>query len=607
MTSRLTTLDWVFVASYFIAMLWIGLAIHKRADASMRAFFTSDGNLPWWLVAASLVATSFAADTPLWITGLVRNYGVHAVWQFWTYFMGAGLAVFLFSRMWRRSGVITDNEILEMRYSGNGAAFIRGFNASWGALVMNVITIGWVTKAMQTILIETLGLSRDASGWALAGIVLVTLIYCAVSGLFGVVVTDAVQLLLALVGTLALAGYSVAAVGGPATLLTKLREMEGWSGHTLSIGPTIGNLSATPPGALSLWNFIALVGFAWLGLSYCQGYICQRMLACRDQTHASRAMLGYTLFYWGFLAWPWIIVALCSMILLGPEQMAGKNAEAAYPLMAMLYLPSGLRGVLFVALLAAYMSTVATLINFGSSYVVNDIYRRFIHRKATDSHYVVVSRVMTAGIAIAGALVAWGSESVIQLLQLTGVFGIGMVWIPALRWFWWRMTPWGEFIGFLVSVACVLVLVPFKWIDPIVASWLPLHGPDGALLSFATDWNYYGLRILVVMIPTTLAAILASLLSAPSRPEQLKNFISTLKPPRFAWGATARRLGVEYEPGEPLWWVLAGWASMSLCSAGLLYGLGWLFLGETVAGVVALMVCAGCLHLCLRLSGRAPE
>jgi len=607
MTSRLTTLDWVFVASYFIAMLWIGLAIHKRADASMRAFFTSDGNLPWWLVAASLVATSFAADTPLWITGLVRNYGVHAVWQFWTYFMGAGLAVFLFSRMWRRSGVITDNEILEMRYSGNGAAFIRGFNASWGALVMNVITIGWVTKAMQTILIETLGLSRDASGWALAGIVLVTLIYCAVSGLFGVVVTDAVQLLLALVGTLALAGYSVAAVGGPATLLTKLREMEGWSGHTLSIGPTIGNLSATPPGALSFWNFIALVGFAWLGLSYCQGYICQRMLACRDQTHASRAMLGYTLFYWGFLAWPWIIVALCSMILLGPEQMAGKNAEAAYPLMAMLYLPSGLRGVLFVALLAAYMSTVATLINFGSSYVVNDIYRRFIHRKATDSHYVVVSRVMTAGIAIAGALVAWGSESVIQLLQLTGVFGIGMVWIPALRWFWWRMTPWGEFIGFLVSVACVLVLVPFKWIDPIVASWLPLHGPDGALLSFATDWNYYGLRILVVMIPTTLAAILASLLSAPSRPEQLKNFISTLKPPRFAWGATARRLGVEYEPGEPLWWVLAGWASMSLCIAGLLYGLGWLFLGETVAGVVALMVCAGCLHLCLRLSGRAPE
>ncbi len=607
MTSRLTTLDWIVVASYFVAMLWIGIAIHKRAGANMRTFFTSDGNLPWWLVAASLVATSFGSDTPLWVSGLVRNYGVHAVWQYWTYFMGAGLAVFLFSRMWRRSGVITDIELLEMRYSGNGAAFIRGFHASWGALVLNVITIGWVTKAMQTILIETLGLSRDASGWALAGIVLVTLIYCAVSGLFGVVVTDAVQLLLALIGSLSLAAFAVAAAGGPTALVTKLRAMEAWSGHTLNIGPTIGNLSTTPPGALSFWNFIALIGFAWLGLSYSQGYICQRMLACRDQKNASQAMLGYTLFYWGFLAWPWIIVALCSLILLSPDQMAGKNAEAAYPLMAMLYLPSGLRGVLFVALLAAYMSTVATMINFGASYVVNDIYRRFLYRKATDAHYVTVSRIMTAGVAVAGALVAWSSDSIIQLLQIAGVFSIGMVLIPGLRWFWWRMTPWGEFFGFLVSVASVLVVVAFKWTDPLVAEWLPLYGPNGALLSFGKDWNYFGLRILLVMIPTTLAAIVASLLTSPAHPEQLKLFISTLKPPRFAWGATARRLGVEYQPGEPLWWVLAGWASMTLCIAGMLYGLGWLLLGQTLAGVIALAVFAVCLFLCLRLSGRAAE
>lgn len=302
MNSYLTLTDWMVVVLYFGAMLWIGFAVHKKAGANIRTFFTGDGNVSWWLIAASLVATSFASDTPLWVTGLVRNHGIHAIWQFWAYFIGAGLAVFLFARMWRRSGVITDMELLELRYSGKGAAFIRGFNASWGALVMNVITIGWVTKAMQTILTETLGLSPEWSGYALAFIVLITLLYCAVSGLFGVIITDAVQLLFALVGTLALAGIALYHVGGVDRLVEQLSSMEAWSGHALLIGPKIGTVLETPPGALSFWNFIAFIGFAWLNLSYCQGYICQRMLACKSQKQASKAMLAYTLFYWGFLA-----------------------------------------------------------------------------------------------------------------------------------------------------------------------------------------------------------------------------------------------------------------------------------------------------------------
>lgn len=607
MTSRLTTLDWIVVASYFVAIIWIGLAVHKKAGSTVRSFFTGDGSMPWWLVAASLVATSFASDTPLWVTGLIRQYGIHAVWQYWSYFIGAGLAVFLFARMWRRSGVITDMELLELRYSGNGAAFIRGFSAAWGSLVMNVITIGWVTKAMQTILTETLGLTRQGGNWALAAIVLVTLIYCAASGLFGVVITDAIQLMLALIGTLSLCFIVVHECGGLGSMIAKLGAMTLWNGHTLSIGPVIGTLHSTPPGALSFWNFVAFLGFAWLGLSYCQGFMCQRMLACRNQQHASKAMLSYTLFYWGFLAWPWIVVALGSLILLSPEQMAGKNAEAAYPLMAMTYLPSGLRGILFVALVAAYMSSVASHINFGASYMVNDIYRRFIRRRAADTHYVFVSRIMTAGVAVAGAIVAWSSDSVIQLLQLAGVFSIGMALIPALRWFWWRMTPWGEFVGFLTSVACVIVVVGLKLTDPIAAHWLPLYGPKGDLLSFGTDWNYYGLRILVVMIPTTLGAIAASLLSAPALPEQLRTFITTLRPPLFAWGPIARRLGIDYHPGEPLWWVLTGWMSMTLCIAGMLYGIGWSLLGQWGRGSLALAVFAIFLIICLRLSGREPE
>lgn len=604
MNSRLTGLDWCVVALYFVVVLFVGLAIHRRAGHNVRSFFTSDGNLPWWLAAASLVATSFAADTPLWVSGLVRTKGVHAVWQYWSYFIGAGLAVFLFARMWRRSGVITDMELLEMRYSGRGAALIRGFSASWGALVINVITIGWVTKAMQTILEQTLGLTGRGSAWALAAIVLITLVYCAVSGLFGVMITDAIQLVLALIGTLALAGISLHEVGGIGALVAKLKAMEGWSGHTLAIGPVIGTPSQTPPGALSFWNFISMIGFAWIGLSYCSGYMCQRMLACRSQEHASKAMLGYTLFYWGFLAWPWVLVALCSLVLLGPEQMAGRNAEASYPLMAMTYLPSGLRGVLFVALVAAYMSCVSTLINFGASYVVNDLYRRFVAPARGDHHYMNVSRIVTAIMAIAGALVAWSSESVIQLLQIAGVFGVGLVLIPALRWFWWRMTPWGEFAAFITSVGMVIPVVALKLGDPLVARWLPLANPDGTVKNFSTDWDYFGLRILVVMIPATMAAILASLCTKPVEEERLKRFVEVLRPPAFAWGRVARRLGIKYTPGEPLSWVLTGWLSMTLCIAGVLYGLGWLCLGRWLWGGMALAVGVAALVVCVRMSKR---
>jgi Na+/proline symporter len=604
MTPHLSALDWLVVAAYFALMLGVGVRLHRQGGQNIRQFFTGGGAVSWWLIAASLIATSFAADTPLWITGLVRNHGIHAVWQFWSVFVGAGLAVFLFARMWRRSGVMTDMELLELRYSGRGAAFIRGFNASWGALVLNIITIGWVTKAMQTILRESLGLSAEGSVWALVIIVLVTLIYCALSGLLGVIVTDAIQLVVALVGTLALAVLAVKEVGGVSALVAKLQAVPQWPGNSLGISPAIGGTTNTPPGALSVWNFVALLGFAWLGLSYCQGYICQRMLACRDQQTASKAMLGYTLFYWGFLAWPWIVVALCSLILLPPEAMAGRNAEAAYPLMAMLYLPSGLRGLLFVALVAAYMSTVATLINFGASYVVNDIYKRFVVRAAPDRHYLTVSRLMTTVMAIAGSLVAWSSGSVLELLQLSGVFGIGTVLIPALRWFWWRTTPWGEFAAFLTSIVAVVVIVKFKAADSLVAAWLPLSDPRGVTLPFSSSWDYYGLRILAVMIPATIAAVVVSLLTKPAEPSQLRAFIARVQPPAFAWMRTAQRVGLSYQPGEPLTWVLVGWGSMTLCIASAVFGFGWLALGKYWWAAGGLGVCALSLFACIRLSGR---
>lgn len=601
-TSKLDPLDWGVVLAYLAIMLVIGLALHRRSSRNLTSFFTSDRNLPWWLAGASLIATSFASDTPLWITGLVRSYGIHAVWQYWTYFLGAGLAVFLFSRMWRRAGVITDNEVLEIRYAGRGAAFIRGFNAGWVALVLNVVTIGWVTKAMETILKETLGLDDAMRPWALAVVVVITLVYCAVSGLFGVVITDAIQLVLAMVGTLSLAWIAVGEVGGIGTLVEKLQAMKSWPGHTLGIGPQLGTLSSTPPGALSFWNFIALLGFSWLGLSYCSGYICQRLLACKDEGHASKAMLSYTCFYWGFLAWPWILVALCSLVLLTPEQV-GTNQEAAYPIMVMTYLPSGLRGILFVALLAAFMSTISTLINFGASYVVNDLYKRFLVRTREDGHYVNVSRVVTVVLAVGGALVSYASDSVLQLLTIAGAFTIGAVLIPLLRWFWWRMSAWGEFAAFLVSVGIVVLMLGFKVFDPFVAEWLPLLDAEGKAKAFSSDWDYYGLRILVVMVPCTLAAVATSLLTRPADADTLRRFIQLLRPPAFAWRRVAERLGVVYEPGETGVRILGGWLAMTACIASLLFCIGDLCLGRSLAAGIELVVFLATLTLCLRMSG----
>jgi Na+/proline symporter len=289
---------------------------------------------------------------------------------------------------------------------------------------------------------------------------------------------------------------------------------------------------------------------------------------------------------------------------MSPEQV-GTNQEAAYPIMAMTYLPSGLRGILFVALLAAFMSTISTLINFGASYVVNDLYKRFLVRTREDGHYVNVSRVVTALMAVGGALVSYASDSVLQLLTIAGAFTIGAVLIPLLRWFWWRMSAWGEFAGFVVSVVVVVLMLGFKAFDPLVAEWLPLSDAAGKAKAFSSDWDYYGLRILVVMIPCTLAAVVTSLLTRPADAVTLRRFIQLLRPPAFAWRRVADRLGVAYEPGETGGRILGGWLAMTVCIASLLFCIGDLCLGRSVAGGIELVVFLLAMVVCLRMSAGA--
>jgi solute:Na+ symporter, SSS family len=300
----MTSLDWAVVVLYFIAMLIIGLAVTKRARGSLAEYFVSGRRLNWFLAGASLVATSFASDTPLWVSGLVRRYGVHTVWQYWATALGAGVAVFVFARLWRRLAVLTDLEFIELRYEGRGAAVLRGLYALYSSLIFNSLVIGWVTKAMQLIVMETLQLSEASSGWAVALALAIALIYCAFSGLWGVVLTDLIQIILATFGTIALAYFAVRAVGGLDVLVQRLHALPTWPGKELTMGPKIG----TGPGYLSVWNTVAFACLLWWPLAVSNGYMAQRVLATTDERASAFTMLMYSVVYWGINAWPWIIM-----------------------------------------------------------------------------------------------------------------------------------------------------------------------------------------------------------------------------------------------------------------------------------------------------------
>lgn len=585
--ASLHLLDWCVIVLFLCFSMGVGLYFAKRAGKNLQSFFLSGRNLPWYIAGFSLIATTFAADTPLWMTSLIRKYGVYYVWQYWAPVIGASLAVVLFSRLWRRMNVLTDIEFVEVRYSGKWAARLRLLIGLTSVFSLPLV-IGWVTKAMEIIARESMGLPPEYRVWTTMAVVVVGLITCVFSGLWGVVWTDTILFVVGTVGTILLAVFAVREVGGIDEMVTTLSSMEHWNGRALNILPSIGSSSTQ----MSVWNAIGYFGIMWWVNATAGSFMAQRLMACKNAKHATGAMLLNSVGYHSIICWPWIIVALCSLILL--PNLAGATDDCAYPRMIVLLMPIGLRGLLIAALMAAFISTVSTFFNLGSAYFVNDVYKRFMVRNASNKHYVSIGRVMTVYMAVAGGLISFVTDEIQQLLVIMFVVGAGLYFVQALRWFWWRLNAAGEFAGLL---ACWIItpLLLFARVFDGPARWL-----FGITNNFSDDPNLLGARMLFMIIVGTTISVVVSLLTKPTDEKHLEEFLKRVRPFHFFWKPVIRRLGIDYRELETVWRTLMSWLLVAICTYALIFGIGKILLGSPVIGLICIVVFIITLWLTIR-------
>jgi solute:Na+ symporter, SSS family len=587
---NLSWLDLVVFGGFLMAVFGLGLSFAKRAGADLSAFFLSGRSLPWYVAGSSMVATAFASDTPLWVTNLVRLHGIHYIWQFWAPMIGSALAMVYFGRKLRRFRFLTDIEFLECRYGGRTARALRSWSGLFGACVMCPLISAWVIKAMDTISREALGLPEEYRVVTTFAIVGLTVIMCSASGLFGVVMTDFLQLLISIGGSLLLAFLAVRAVGGLDVLVAQLSALESWGGRELSVLPSIG------PGKhqMSVWNFIGYFGILWLLVGTSGGHMAQRLLASKNSLHASGAQMMHTLVYYGLMAWPWVIVALCSLVLM--PDLGTSNQAAAYPRMLVQLTPGGVRGLLLAGMVAAFISTLSTLYNWGSSYLVNDLYRRHVNPQAGDHTSVIIARVATVVLAVAGSIISLLADNIQQILSVAFVVGAGGAGVAVLRWLWWRLNGRGDIASLIVNWIAASALLFLRAFDA-PARWLLNLDPD---ISFATDPHLLGARMLLMFGLVISTAVIVSLLNPPEPMALLQRFIWRARPFAFGWRPVIKELDRSYEEIETWPRTLASWGVALGCGLCLLSGIGQLLLGSTSWGAALLVVFALLLYVTVR-------
>ncbi|MBI4598429.1 MAG: Na+:solute symporter [Candidatus Omnitrophica bacterium] len=501
-------IDWTIVAAFCAISVAIGLAFRRLANQNLEAYFVSNRTLGWWLAGTSIAATAFSSDTPLLITGMVRRRGIWGVWEVWALGISTMLAVFVFARLWKRANVMTEVEFVERRYHGGAAAFLRGFKAVYWGVFYNCYVMGvWPIAGMTKVLQETTGLQRYE---AIVASVALGALYTSMAGLWGVIVTDAFQFVWAMIGAVILAVASVHAVGGLAALSERLQGTS-W----LNVLPP-----ATAPGEAWLsapWGWFAglflVQWWAWKNADG-GGVVVQRLVSCKNERQAMLSVLWFNIAHYCLRSWPWILTALASILLI-PDAALRSGAfvdhERAYPRLITMLLPIGLRGVLVASFFAAFLSTLSTQLNWGASYVVNDGYKRFVNRRASERHYLMVARGVPFALALGAMLVAFFNQSIgasfTWILHLTA--GIGPVLV--LRWCWWRVNPWSEIAAMAASLPMLLlrpwVFGAFGW-------------PAGVLP-----------ELLFMVIGTALVWVPATLLTAPVDRVTLQQFYAAVQPP----------------------------------------------------------------------------
>jgi len=585
----LTALDWAAIAAYLLITLVLGLYFRRRSGKSTADYFVSGREVSWWLAGTSMVATTFAADTPLAVTGLVYTQGVAGNWLWWSFLPSGMMTVFLFARLWRRSGLITDVQFAELRYHGRPAAFLRGFRAVYLGLLMNCLILGWVTKAMVNIISTTLGTS-DAKALAICVFFLMpfTGIYVSLGGLWGVLWTDLFQFVLKMTIVTVVAWYGVHAVGGMPQLLEHLAARRAAAGAQASdITALLPDWSRGFSGE-ALWTlpvitFVVHLAVQWWAFWYPGaepgggGYVAQRIFSARDERHGLLSVLWFNLAHYALRPWPWILTALAAVVLYpGLAQ-----PERGYMLVATRHTPHALLGILLAGFMAAFMSTVATQLNWGSSYLVEDFYRRFVKKDAREAHYVNASRLTTIFLVIAAALVCGQLRSVSEGWKIVLELGAGTGGVYLLRWYWWRVNAWSEISAMAAALVTTLALHNHSL-------WMSLTGRPGPFLG--SDPVIFAKTTLCTTGVTTLVWLGVTLLT-PAEPQRtLLDFYRRVRPDVRGWRPIAQASGMgevtrDLPRNLTSWFLGCVFVYTALCS------IGQFCFGRIGMGVIFALVC----------------
>ena len=569
---KLSLLDWSIIAAYFLFNLGIGIYYARRARGSTTEFFLSGRNVPWWLAGTSMVATTFAADTPLAVTGFVAKNGIAGNWLWWNFVMSGMLTVFLYARLWRRAGVMTDVEFAELRYSGKPAAFLRGFRALYLGLPINCIIMGWVNLAMVKILEITLGLDKRGALTVVIGILIFTAFYTTISGLWGVLVTDLFQFVLKMGMVIVLAVLAVHAVGGIDALKTKISALDASTGQAGSRLAFFPELDSVWMPAITLFTYLAVNWWAsWYPGAEPGGggYVAQRIFSAKDERHGLLATLWFNIAHYALRPWPWVLTALASLVLY-PE-LADKEAGYIITLMDPNVFPSYLRGFMLAAFAAAYMSTIGTQLNWGASYVINDFYRRFIKRDARERHYVIASQLVTVLLMIVSLVVTFYLDSIGSAWKLLLVTGAGTGTVLLLRWFWWRINAWSEVSAMIAAAACSLFLQLYlKWDS-----------------DSPRDFAYL---MLVTVAFTTAVWLIVTMLTAAEPISKLAAFYRQVQPDGPGWNRVRKQADLKQASTRGgLAIQFLNWFLGCVLIYAFLFGIGYVILGEVLKGSACLV------------------